>query len=76
MQILQLGKNCGGEDTMRDAIEALLYGENEMNVWDEKRYIKEEQKIRDMFLNNPEFMEYISRVRMLKATTAPKMAIL
>jgi hypothetical protein len=66
MQILQLGKTCGGEDTMRDVIEAILYGGNEMDIWNEKRYIKEEQKIRDMFLSNPEFMEYITRVRALK----------
>jgi hypothetical protein len=67
MQILQLGKNGEGEDYMRETIEALLYGENEVNVWDEKQYIKEEQKIRDLFLNDPEFMAYIARVRTLKA---------
>lgn len=61
---------------MREIIEALLYGGNEMNIWDEKRYVKEEQKIRDMFLNDPEFMEYIARMRTLKSTTTPKMAII
>ncbi len=76
MQILQMGNNSGGEDTMRDTIEALLYGGNEMNVWDEKRYVKEEQKLRDMFLNDPEFMEFIARVRTLKANTPPKMAMI
>ena len=70
MQILQLGKTCGGEDTMRDAIEALLCGGNEMDIWDEKRYVKEEQKIREMFLNDPEFMKFITRVRTLKARGA------
>jgi hypothetical protein len=74
MQILQMGNNSGGEDTMRDTIEALLYGENEMNAWDEKRYVKEEQKIRDLFLNDPEFMEFIARVRTLRANTSRKMA--
>ena len=59
---------------MREIIEALLYGGNEMNIWDEKRYVKEEQKIRDMFLNDPEFMEYIARMRTLKSNPAPKMA--
>jgi hypothetical protein len=39
MQILQLGKNCGGEGTMRDTIEMLLYSGQEMYVWDEKRYV-------------------------------------
>jgi hypothetical protein len=76
MQILQLGKKCGGEDTMRDTIEAVSYGGYEMDVWDEKRYIKEEQKIRDLFMNDPEFMEFVARVRTLKANTTPKMAII
>jgi hypothetical protein len=67
MQILQLGKNCGGEDTMRDTIESLLFGGDEMDIWDEKRYVKEEQKIRDLFLNDPEFMKYVARVRTLRA---------
>ena len=67
MQILQLGKTCGGDDTMRDAIEALLCGGNEMDIWDEKRYVKEEQKIRDLFLNDPDFMKFIARVRTFKA---------
>jgi hypothetical protein len=70
MQILQLGKTCGGEDTMRDAIDALLYDGNEMDIWDEKRYVKEEEKIRDLFLNDPEFMKFIARVRTLKASGA------
>jgi len=76
MQILQLGKNRGGEDSMRDTITMLMYGGNEMDVWDEKQYVKEEQKIRDLFLNDPEFMEFIARVRTLKANTTPKMAII
>jgi hypothetical protein len=59
MQILQLGKNCGGEDIMRDTITELLYGGNEMDVWNEKRFVKAEQKIRDLFLNDPEFMKFI-----------------
>jgi hypothetical protein len=67
MQILQLGKNSEGEDKMRDIIDALLYGENETDIWDEKRYVNEERKIRDLFLNDPEFMAYITRVRTLKA---------
>jgi len=67
MQILQLGKNCGGEDIMKDTITELLYGGNEMDVWNEKRFVKEEQKIRDLFLNDPEFMKFIGRVRTLKA---------
>ena len=67
MQILQLGKNNEGEDYMRETFEALLYGGNEVNAWDDKQFIKEEQKIRDLFLNDPEFMEYIARVRTLKA---------
>jgi len=54
----------------------LMYGGNEMDVWDEKQYVKEEQKIRDLFLNDPEFMEFIARVRTLKANTTPKMAII
>ena len=66
MQILQLGKKSGGEDTMMDTLTTLLYGENEMDVWDEKRYVKEEQKIRDLFLNDTEFMEFIAKVRTLK----------
>jgi hypothetical protein len=76
MQILHVGKNYGGEDTMRETIEALLYGRNETDVWDEKRYINEEQKIRDVFLNDPEFMEFIARMRTLKANNTPKMAII
>ena len=52
---------------MRDTIMTLLDGGNEMDIWDEKRYVKEEQKIRDLFMNNPEFREYITRVRTLKA---------
>jgi hypothetical protein len=76
MQILQLGKNCGDEDTMRDTIEMLLNGGHEMYVWDEKRYVKEEQKIRDLFLNDPEFMEFIARVRTLKANTPLKTAMI
>jgi len=62
-----LGKNPWGEDTMRDTIDALLYGGNDVEMWDEKRFVKEEQKIRDLFLNDPEFMEFIARVRTLKA---------
>jgi hypothetical protein len=69
-----MGNPCGGEVSMREVIEALLYGGNEMNIWDEKRYVKEEQKIRDMFLNDPEFMEYIARMRTLKSPPTPKMA--
>ncbi|MFY9799680.1 MAG: hypothetical protein WAK10_00345 [Methanoregula sp.] len=76
MQILQMGKTCGGEGTMRDIMEALLAGGNEMDLWDEKRYVKEEQKIRNLFLNDPEFMKFIARVRMLKINNTPKMAIL
>jgi len=52
---------------MRDTIDALLYGGNDVEMWDEKRFVKEEQKIRDLFLNDPEFMEFIARVRTLKA---------
>jgi len=52
---------------MRDTITTLLYGGNEMDVWDEKQFIKEEQKIRDLFLNDPEFMVFIAKVRTLKA---------
>jgi hypothetical protein len=74
MQILQMGKNCGGEAIMRDTITTLLYGGHEMDEWDENRYVKEEQKIRDLFLNDPEFMEFIASVRTLKANTTPKMA--
>jgi hypothetical protein len=65
-----MGKNCGGEDTMRDTIEALLCVGNEMDIWDEKRYVKEEQKIRELFLNDPDFMKFIARVRTLKASGA------
>lgn len=62
---------------MRDYIDALLNGRNELDdIWDEKRYVKEEQKIRDLFLNDPEFMEFIDRVRTLKANTPPKIAII
>jgi hypothetical protein len=68
MQILQLGKNWEGEDYMRETIVSLLYVGNEMNAWDDKQFMKEEQKIRDLFLNDPEFMEYIARVRTLKAS--------
>ena len=67
MQILQLGKNSEGEDTMKETFEAFVDGGNEMNAWDDKQFIKEEQKIRDLFLNDPEFMKYIARVRTLKA---------
>jgi hypothetical protein len=70
-----MGKNYGGEDTMRDSISTLLYGRNEMDVWEEERYVKEEQKIRDLFLNDPEFMEFIARVRTLKTNNTPRMAI-
>jgi hypothetical protein len=70
-----MGKTCGGEGTMRDFMEALLDGGNEMDIWDEKRYVQEEQKIRNLFLNDPEFMEYIARVRMLKVNNTPNMAI-
>jgi hypothetical protein len=52
---------------MRDTIESLLFGGDEMDIWDEKRYVKEEQKIRDLFLNDPEFMKYVARVRTLRA---------
>jgi len=52
---------------MRDAIDALLYGGNDGEMWDEKRFVKAEQRIRDLFLNDPEFMEFIARVRTLKA---------
>jgi len=62
-----LGKNPGGEDTMRDTIDALLNGGDDVEIWDEKRFVKEEQRIRDLFLNDPEFMEFIVRVRTLKA---------
>ncbi len=31
MQILQMGKNCGDEYAMRDAIDALLYGGDEIS---------------------------------------------
>jgi hypothetical protein len=62
-----LGKNPGDEDTMRDTIDALLYGGNDVEIWDEQRFVKEEQRIRDLFLNDPEFMEFIARVRTLKA---------
>jgi hypothetical protein len=62
-----LGKNPGGEDTMRDTIDALLNGGDDVEIWDEKRFVKEEQRIRDLFLNDPEFMEFIARVRTLKA---------
>jgi hypothetical protein len=65
-----MGKNGGGEDIMRDTIEALLCGGNEMDIWDEKRYVKEEEKIRDLFLNDPEFMKFIARVRTFKACGA------
>jgi hypothetical protein len=54
---------------MIDTIMALFYGGKEMDIWDEKRYAKEEQKIRDLFLNDPEFMEFITRVRTLKANS-------
>ena len=55
---------------MRDTIEALLGGGNEMDIWDENRYVKEEEKIRDLFLNDPEFMKFIARVRTFKACGA------
>jgi len=55
---------------MRDTIEAPPCGGNEMDIWDEKRYVKEEEKIRDLFLNDPEFMKFIARVRTLKACGA------
>jgi hypothetical protein len=62
-----LGKKSGGEDTMMDTFTRLLHGENEMDVWDEKLYANEEQEIRNLFLNDPEFMELIARVRTIKA---------
>jgi hypothetical protein len=37
---------------------------------------KEEQKIQDLFLNDPEFMKFIGRVRTLKANTTPKTAMI
>lgn len=52
---------------MRETIDALLYGGSEGEIWDEKRFVKEEQRIRNLFLNDPEFMEFIARVRTLKA---------
>jgi hypothetical protein len=67
MQILQLGKKCGGEDHMMENLTTLLHGGENMDDWNENRYINEEQKIRDLFLNDPEFMKYIARVRTLKA---------
>jgi hypothetical protein len=67
MQILQLGKNKRDEGTMRDTIDALLCGGDVGEIWDEKRFVKEEQRIRDLFLNDPEFMEFVARVRTLKA---------
>jgi len=62
-----LGKNPGDEDTMRDTIDALLNGGDDGEIWDEKRFVKEEQRIRNLFLNDPEFMEFVARVRTLKA---------
>jgi len=62
-----LGKNPGDEDTMRNTIDALLNGGDDEEIWDEKRFVKEEQRIRNLFLNDPEFMEFIARVRTLKA---------
>jgi len=52
---------------MMDTFTRLLHGENEMDVWDEKLYANEEQEIRNLFLNDPEFMELIARVRTIKA---------
>jgi hypothetical protein len=67
MQILHLGKKYGEEDTMMETLTTLLSGGNETDVWNETRYVNEEQKIRDLFLNDPEFMKYIARMRTLKA---------
>ena len=52
---------------MRNTIDALLNGGDDGEIWDEKRFVKEEQRIRNLFLNDPEFMEFIARVRTLKA---------
>jgi hypothetical protein len=67
MQILQMGKKYGEEDTMMETLTTLLHGGNETDIWNEPRYVNEEQKIRDLFLNDPEFMEYIARMRTLRA---------
>ena len=52
---------------MRNTIDALLNGGDDEEIWDEKRFVKEEQRIRNLFLNDPEFMEFVARVRTLKA---------
>ena len=67
MQILHLGKKYGEEDTMMETLTTLLSVGNETDVWNETRYVNEEQKIRELFLNDPVFMEYIARMRTLKA---------
>jgi hypothetical protein len=67
MQILHLGKKYGEEDTMMENLTTLLSGGNETGIWNETQYVNEEQKIWDLFLHDPEFMEYIARMRALKA---------
>jgi hypothetical protein len=34
-----------------------------MMVWDKKRYAKEKEKMRNLFFNDPEFREFITRMR-------------
>jgi hypothetical protein len=38
-----------------------------MKAWDKKRYSEEKEKMRKLFFNDPEFKEFISRMRKLRA---------
>jgi len=38
-----------------------------MKAWDKKRYVKEKEKMRNLFFSDPEFNEFITRIRTLRA---------
>jgi hypothetical protein len=38
-----------------------------MKAWDNKRYAKEKEKMRKLFFNDPDFKEFITRMRTLRA---------
>jgi len=70
MQILQLAKEHGGKNPMTKTKVFSLNRRKGMELWDEKRYNKEKEKMRALFLNDPEVRDFVSWVLTLKAYTA------
>jgi len=70
MQILQLAKEHGGKNLMTKTKALSLNRRKGMELWDEKRYNKEKEKMRALFLNDPEVRDFVSWVRTSKANTA------